>query len=317
MNEESTVAELVKQTNEARELTAAYREKYGDDIKDAAYVDGFAVYAWTQGFMDALRAKNPTLKFGITTDCAKRMASGLLIYRDVWVYRDTDVYALGRIGFLSKTFADVPTYTVYSRLIEHPRIKSDNWAKHVAKKKDLKGAVKLAITKLPPLTPLELAQKSFDTFAWSYKRVVNQAEQNLRTLMYGLVEPEARTDLAIELRALADAGYLFKTSRFRTISKTIAEASEDFTTKKNTKTNAVYVRVASNDHVVITPVEDIADRQKWSPSTYHTDKSSIPEEIVEKVSLLSMVNVESRVNGVGMRVADSLFWVELARGETA
>ena len=317
MNEETTVAELLKETTEARELTAAYREKHGDDIKDAAYTDGFAVYAWTQGFMDALRAKNPTLKFGITTECAKRNASGLLIYRDVWVYRDTDVYALGRIGFLAKTFADVPTYTVYSRLIEHPRIRSDNWARHVAKKKDLKGAVKLAIAKLPPLTPLELAQKSFDSFAWSYKRVVSQAEQNLRTLMYGLVEPEARTDLAIELRALADAGYLFKTSRFRTISKTIAEASEDFTIKKNTKTNAAYVRVASNDHVVITPIEDVVEKQTWLPSTYHTDKSSIPEEIVEKVTLLSMVNVESRVNGVGMRVADSLFWVELAHGETA
>ena len=175
MNEETTVAELLKETTEARELTAAYREKHGDDIKDAAYTDGFAVYAWTQGFMDALRAKNPTLKFGITTECAKRNASGLLIYRDVWVYRDTDVYALGRIGFLAKTFADVPTYTVYSRLIEHPRIRSDNWARHVAKKKDLKGAVKLAIAKLPPLTPLELAQKSFDSFAWSYKRVVSQA----------------------------------------------------------------------------------------------------------------------------------------------
>lgn len=315
--EETTVAELVKLTTEAREATATYREKYGDDIKDVAYVDGFAVYAWTQGFMDALRAKNPTLKFGITDDCAKRNASGLLIYRDVWVYRETDIYALGRIGFLAKTFADEPTYTVYSRLIEHKRIRKDNWSAHVAKKKDLKGAVKLAIAKLSPYTPLELAKKSFPDFAYSYKRVVNQAEQHLRTLMYSLVEPEARTDLAIELRALADAGYLFKTSRFRTISKTIAEASEDFTTKKNTKTNAVYVRVASNDHVVITPVEDITDTQKWLPSTYHTDKSSIPEEVVEKVALLSMVNVESRVDGVGKRVADSLFWVELARGEAA
>lgn len=314
--DETTVAELVKFTNEARVLTTYHIEKHGG-INEMGFMYGFGVYKQTQEFMNALQAKNPTLSFGITTECAKQLKNGLIVYRDVWVYRETDVYALGRIGVIFKDYDSAPTYTVYSRLIEHPRIKSDNWAKHVAKKKDLKGAVKLAITKLPPYTPLELAQKSFPEFAYSYKRVINQAEQHLRTLMYSLVEPEARTDLAIELRALADAGYLFKTSRFRTISKTIAEASEDFTTKKNTKTNAVYVRVASNDHVVITPVEDIADTQKWLPSTYHTDKSSIPEEIVEKVTLLSMVNVESRVNGVGKRVADSLFWVELARSETA
>jgi len=316
MMDETTVAELVKNTTEVCYRTTQHLEEKGG-INEMGFMYGFGVYKHTQEFMDALQAKNPTLKFGITDDCAKQLKNGLIVYRDVWVYRETDVYALGRIGVIYKDYDSAPTYTVYSRLVEHKRIKKDNWAAHVVKKKDLKGAVKLAITKLPPYTPLELAQKSFPDFAWSYKRVINQAEQHLRTLMYSLVEPEARTDLAVELRALADAGYLFKTSRFRTISKTIAEASEDFAAKKSTKTNAAYVRVAANDHVVITPVEDIADTQKWLPSTYHTDKSNIPEEIVEKVTLLSMVNVESRVAGVGKRVADSLFWVELARSETA
>lgn len=248
----------------------------------------------------------------------------------VYVYRPQDKYVIGRLDVERATTYDDPdrmNYMVYSRTIENKRYAEYNSAHHTRGSTDMKKAVKLAVANLRPYKPVELAHRHGSEL-WGF--VEKQADE-LRSKQTDLAREVTGSynrslgsnDFEAELRHLVRSGHSFMNPE---LGKNIAAYFQTKDLREqadNMKHDMVYLRVyVHNDQQladIATVPHDLAKTLQYKYSSqFYMDRSEqmegvpieqLGDNLIGRVSVLSMLQPEQGEPGVGYKASDDEFFV--------
>lgn len=235
-------------------------------------------------------------------------------YADVQVYIEGSDYVVGRIGFGKKygiREADKSTYMIHSRKIENEKFAEHRDQYHMTFVTDLKKALKMALTKLTPYSPKEMADLSFHTFKHNLEGARGQVKDKLINMLSPL---QGREVLLTEVRNLIAQGVSFTTPQFIEAAEQIVQAEREWEAVRHKPMHGyyVYVRMVGDEQWV--DVIDAVDMQRRHGvhDCTHTSfpVSDLPEDIQGKIAVLAMAEVGQYMQGVGRHVSTKAFWIE-------
>jgi hypothetical protein len=258
----------------------------------------------------------------------------------VYVYRPHDRFTMGRLDVKHDA---VPSdygrmeYSVYSRNIENKRYGEHNADHYTKKSTDMKKAVKHALAHLRPYKPIEAAQRhgfALRDFIskeaqdlWSAQRSIvkdfvgerafNSREYTLDKERLGVDEFEA------ELRHLVQSGHQFVNPEIGTKLRQFFETKQLRERADKTQHDMVYLRVydlAGVHTVDMATLPSKLANSLFAERVYSRflpgcqEVTGVPveqlsESVTGNVGVLSMLEPEDGVAGVGYRASDSEFFV--------
>ena len=235
-------------------------------------------------------------------------------YTDVTVYIEGSDYVVGVIGHGKKygiKEVDKSVYMIQSRKINNEKFaehRDQYWMSFVA---DHKKAVRLALSKLVPYSPKEMANITISDF----KDHIEQVRNNVRSGVHGLISPLSdRNILMREMRNLIAQNTMFVTEEFQRAAAGFIKAEEEWNEVRNKPVHGyyVYVRMVGSEQWV--DIVEATDAQKYHdvqdcPVT-SMPVSDVPEDIQGKVAVLSMGALGQYMQGVGVRTTEKSFWLE-------
>ena len=248
----------------------------------------------------------------------------------VHVYRPHDKYVLGT---LSVKHDAVPAdygrmqYSIYSRTIENKRYAEYNAERNTRSSSNMKKTVKLAVANLRPYKPVELAHRHGSEL---WKFVEKQAD-DLRSKQTDLAREVTGSynrnlgsnDFEAELRHLVRSGHRFMNTEIGGNLAAYFEAKDLSEQANNMKHDMVYLRVyVHNDQQladIATIPHDLTKALQYRYSAQHyMDKSEqmkrvpieqLGDNLIGRVSVLSMLQVEQGEPGIGYKASDDEFFV--------
>lgn len=253
-----------------------------------------------------------------------------------WVYRKNDTYALGWIGYgrwqdRSKT----ETYVVYSPYIVNNKYGHGDRTR-MSMTTSRPTAVKNAMKYLRPLMPAHIMEQSralcrdgfnamLNTVKEQMARMATDLERNLFPTYYRWSSTaEGNTSqLRNELEHLVNSGYKFldpaigeQLSKYFGVMREASDISRrdpkftfvEITPNPQAKGGATLRIVEGHDITshMWTGVWTEKD-PKMVGETYHA--ADAPEDVLQKIAVLNMVEDEHYVEGVGYRVCDRVFYL--------
>lgn len=235
-------------------------------------------------------------------------------YTDVTVYIDGSDYVVGVIGFGSDYGvkpSDKLSYMIQSRKIQNEKFAEHRDQYFMSFVTDHKKAVRLALSKLVPYSPKEMANITINDF----KDHIETVRNTVRSGFHGLVSPLTdRNILMREMRNLIAQNTMFVTEEFQRAAAGFIQAEAEWEEVRNKPVHGyyVYVRMVGDEQWV--DIVETTDAQKYR----HVDHcpvtsmvvTDVPEDIQGKVAVLSMADRGQYMQGVGMRVSDKAFWLE-------
>ena len=242
--------------------------------------------------------------------------NGHKVFREVWIYKDNERYARGRIGYGGfRVDNDVEgVYMVYDRTIKNNKYRPDRVQHHMMLTTDLKSALKHAYKYLKPYHIMEVAELDRDKFCDSLQQVVHH-KYNLAKAFF---EDKLTTDNILrELRNMIIAGHKFSPEGFHDNLVTYFSKEDDFLAakQKNTKAYYVFIRAGEDNESYADIIEatDVA-RSSYQKATYANPTTvkmeNIPVDIAGKLAVINMLEPKHYCEGVGMKISNEAFWVE-------
>lgn len=238
------------------------------------------------------------------------------VCREVWIYKDNERYARGRIGYgpfrVDNDSEDV--YMVYDRTIKNNKYRPDRRQHHMMLTSDVKSALKHAYKYLKPYHIMEVAELDRGNFCDSLQQVV----QHKFNLAKAFFEDKLKTDgILRELRNMIVAGHKFSPDSFHDNLVTYFNKQDDLIAakQKNTKAYYVFIKVGEDNesYADILEATDIA-RSSYQTATYTNPTtvkmSDIPVDIAGKLAVINMLEPKHYCEGVGMKISSEAFWVE-------
>ena len=258
----------------------------------------------------------------------------------VYVYRPHDKYVMGRLDVRHDAVpADYGRmeYSVFSRTIKNKRYAEYNADRYTKKSTDMKKAVKHALAYLRPYKPVETAQRH----GLALSNFITKEASNLWFKQRSLVKDfvgerafEGRKDVVdkerlgvdefeAELRHLVQSGHQF-------VNPEIGEKLKQFFETKQLRERAdkaqhdmVYLRVYDLAEAQLADMATLPSRlatNLFSESLYKDylegcqEVTGVPveqlsESVTGNVGVLSMLEPEDGVAGVGYRASDSEFFI--------
>ena len=258
----------------------------------------------------------------------------------VYVYRSQDKYVMGRLDVKHDAVpADYGRmeYSVYSRNIKNKRYNDYNADRYTKKSTDMKKAVKHALAYLRPYKPVEVAQRhglALSNFInkeaqdlWSAQRSIvkdfvgerafNSREYTPDKERLGVDEFEA------ELRHLVQSGHQFVNPEIGTKLRQFFETKQLRERADKAQHNMVYLRVYDLAGAQLADMATLPSRlvnNLFSEKLYKDylegcqEVTGVPveqlsESVTGNVGVLSMLEPEDGVAGVGYRASDSEFFI--------
>jgi transcription antitermination factor NusG len=238
------------------------------------------------------------------------------VYSDVHVYIEGSDYMVGRIGYGKKyglNEVDAPVYMVQSRKISNDKFGEHRDQYYLSFAKDFKKALKVALSKLTPYSPREMAHINFTAF----KNNVSEVRQRSLGKLNNILSPiQDRNVLLMEMRNLISANVHFATPQFIEAAEQITQADKDWEEMKRKPFNAyyVYVRMVGGEQWVdVVDVPDVYNRNSHSVETCPITSMNIndlPDDIKGKLAVLTIATNDQYMEQMGRRVSDKSFWVE-------
>jgi hypothetical protein len=237
----------------------------------------------------------------------------------VYVHMPNDPYILGWIGygdFQTTVSADQKSYTVYSKNIMNMKYADYNDQYYMAMSVNLSTAVRNAKKYLRPLTTKDMAIEEYDTMIKLSEKSKDKAELLRTNALMDLLRQSVsgKTNALVEyMRALVSVGHEFTDKELEGTLLNYFKAEEEANVLKKKKVKTLFVRIYEKyGKQVFDVVSVIKNPQRWghiadSLTTY--DKDKVPEDIMGKVSVLSMVDNGHWVDDVGYRVDATMFHV--------
>ena len=238
------------------------------------------------------------------------------VYSDVHVYIEGSDYIVGRVGYGKRygiNESDTPMYMVHSRKINNEKFGDHREQYYMSFAKDFKKALKVALSKLTPYSPREMATNNFLNFKADIQQVRSASQGKLNNILSPLQD---RNVLLMEMRNLMTANVQFATPQFIEAAAQITQADKDWEEMKRKPFNAyyVYVRMVGDEQWVdVVDVPDVNNRTSNSVETCPITSMNIndlPEDIKGKLAVLTIASHEQYMEQVGRRVSDKSFWVE-------
>ena len=235
-------------------------------------------------------------------------------YTDVTVYIEGSDYVVGVIGHGKKygiKEVDKSVYMINSRKIANDKFASHRDQYYMSFVSDHKKAVRLALSKLVPYSPKEMANISIHDF----KDHIESVRNNVRSGVSNLISPLSdRNILMREMRNLIAQNTMFVTEEFQRAAAGFIKAEEEWNEVRNKPVHGyyVYVRMVGSEQWV--DIVEATDAQKYH-SVEHCPVTSmpvsdVPEDIQGKVAVLSMGQIGQYMQGVGVRTTEKSFWLE-------
>jgi hypothetical protein len=243
-----------------------------------------------------------------------------------YVYRKGDTHALGKIGFgdMLKNARGDNQYGVSSRRIENKKYRDDSEHYYIAASKTLKVAVTTACTNLVPFSVQEAMYASRTQFQnksgeelQRVSKVVDESyEKAVRDNSFGVREA-LNSRLMKELRVLVESEYNFTDPSLAGELKDMFAAQAAYNELSTIQKKPLYfVKITESFGQTVGQVALV----DWSKYRYsrefdaggtlmHAPVEHLPQFILGGVAVLSMVEPNQYVAGVGMRVDDRQFFI--------
>ena len=234
--------------------------------------------------------------------------------QELYAYMDGHTYATMKIGYTdysTKGNGD-HKYMVYARMIKNEKFREDSDQYHMATAEGIERAIKNVKKYMRPYSPIECASMSFDSVRNKFSSVVQGVSSELYHARSHVLESG---HIRNELFHMLDVGYEFLSEEFRDKIATWREKYNEDQVSRGRALHVYYVNVRIHREEMVCDVIEVLDANKrlrmdtTAPvMTYKMDE--LPEDIAGNLAALSMVDDDHYVDGVGLRVDSSTFWVQ-------
>lgn len=233
-----------------------------------------------------------------------------------WVYMPEDHLAMGAIGFAntSQNGRGGNTYNVHARNIVNGKYSTGSKQHNMLMSSNLSVAVKNAKKFLRRLSPTELVQHTHS----HVRDAINQMRTTARevimreeVMLFGSsLHAREKSPILKEIRHLVDAGHTFlDTSMFERLSRYFALCDEHKESQQ--PYDMLFVSITQSggkQRFDVVPVDQAENHwpRMSDPQTLYDD---VPEYLLGRLAVLSMVEVGTFVPGVGFKHTEGLFYV--------
>jgi hypothetical protein len=187
------------------------------------------------------------------------------------------------------------TYEVRSRLINNEKYAAHNDDYFSRTTNDPKKVSKFLKDYFKPFTPTEIAQKSVRKFESHDDEWRDEFRWKLRDVV--AIEP---TELFAEVQHLVSLGVEFNSDKFKRI---VTEGMPMFTEHMRRKNES-----RKTTHVFINPDDSIQASYGDITNTYQI-MEEMPEHMQQQVAMLRMVEADTFIAEVGMKVSANTYWI--------
>ena len=308
-----TVAKIEKHTQEFINRTANQVTTVNPDDPKPVLVDGIPLTPKCAAMVAEVKAFMPNTKIGLQGSGGDydMNENGM---RSVMVYREGDVYALGRVGFRDVAINGYKYhYFVHSRKIINQKAHCSRWQYNAKTSEDLKRMVKVAKQCLIPYTPTEMADLSIEEFAGVFSRDRRQTHVRTRQTFRDMVLGDENMVIE-ELRALFNSGHNFVKPAF---AEKVAKyfAAEDAYKEHQAKRLDAYFMDIGPETTTVVEYDNLISEEGYIHSTKPRNTTTvrtedIPFDLQLKLSSLQVAEPMHYVEDLGMRVGDRTFWVQ-------
>ena len=229
----------------------------------------------------------------------------------IWAYFPGDTYALVRMAYEPDS-----AYHIKARTVANAKYATHNSQHHMVTTTNLAKAVNHVKTYLRPYTTDEMAKISYGDFrsaATDHKSKTGVAVCSTKS------DVTNHNGFVAELENLLMSDYTFINRELRDNCVAYVNAVREEKAQQQGRINGAYVHVRM---VGEQQVFDVIRTQKcvtemYSLQRYHTDKietytsDTLPESIVSKLAVLSMLECGEYLADTGMKDSDVTFWVQL------
>ena len=245
---------------------------------------------------------------------------------EAWVYREGDTFCMGYISRkdMTDTGSADATFNVFSPNIQNNKY-SYGSRQRMASSTNVSKAVKNAIKYLRPLSMRQVVDMTQSAVKDKARDIVNDAENKVKQATSDLRDrlfsthgvDMGKNRLQRELEHLCNSGYEFVDvelgENLRTAFANLSELAQSRETNSHVYTivdafknpaGEWRYRVAEN-----VELHWYAPEIRPDSITMYTQED-IPEDIQRKVSVLSMVQDDQYVEGVGYRAASTLYYIK-------
>ena len=303
---------IERHTNRVSTQTEETTQLFNTNTK---MIDGLCLSKKLATFCEAILKVNRHVKFGVAKTIKGEFISGtnMQALAEVWVYMPEHEYAMMRVGYADYAVKGSETkFGVYSRLLQNNKYDSQRDQYNMVTSDDLDRIMKTVKKVMRPYAPHEIADVVFEQYQNKVHNNVWTATSEMRDAKDGVL---GLNDLRNELFALYDLGYEFASEVLKDkIGKWKAAVSE-MNEAENKKRDAYFVSVVLRGEELLCNVMTVDNVRKMHKVnekniTQTFKMEDLPEDIAEKVATLGMVDKGHYVEGVGMKVSDTTFWVD-------
>lgn len=281
-------------------------------------INGIPMHPEAKVFAERMAREFRGCTFGVTNHCKKTYYQGRYVYNELWLMMPGQAFALGRIGYADYTnhSTGAYSYSVYSRTINNEKYRdgSDNFYR--AMSSDIERAVKNAKKHLRMYSPVEFAQMTAREFTCDIEDGTHKVQSAYNKARH---EVQASADLYREIKHLMESGYKFLSAEFTTLAASWMDTFKAWLDEQARIIPACFVHVSvvrDEQTFEVVEIEDAKGKlgnyaQVWADTKPKRYKSEdLPEDIMGKLSVLSLLEVGQYTGGVGKRVGETMFWVE-------
>jgi hypothetical protein len=238
---------------------------------------------------------------------------------EFFVYMDDFPFDMGRISWCDNAVGQSGenTYAVYSRKIQNAKYATHRDQHFMIMSKDIGKAVKNATKYLIPYTTRELAQAFYEPLHEKVSKVFEEVKGKMHNGARDIVNN--RMAILQEVAFLKKQGVEFTTPEFRGLADNVEQLIADYNEQDKRQISALFVRfkqVGDDTYVDVQEVMNVREI-RWDVKMNTTGSLSttyplneLPQDIAEQVSVLSILENDSYVSNVGMKIDETTFWVE-------
>ena len=187
-------------------------------------------------------------------------------------------------------------YCVESKKIENEKYACHSDGYNIRQSKDLKKALKVAMTYLKPLAYDDVLDNCRDQLSRGVEHLRSPAREKLHERL-----SVQRSDMAQEVAHMIASGYVPSTKAFKDAVDLIAQEGAELRRMQDYKPRACFVWVKPNSL-----------SYRFTDETQVTECTSmddVPEFVRNKLAVLQIAKNGDAIADVGMRVSDITYWV--------
>ena len=255
-----------------------------------------------QNYAKELLSTNPSLKF------ARKRSN------ELWVYLDNDPYVLGYIGYGDYLVhvTGEHKYMVASRNIENEKYATYNDQHSMYTSVNLKTILTKARKAMRPINPIDIATMESRNIRDKFLREVSDKGNDVYNTWSKVFD---KSLVEAEFRNMIKNGYEFVNKQYRSMVQELLDKIDIARSAKMEKLHVHFVRAYDKygDGELHFEIIDINDLHRGSGNVVkeivRCRESEVPEDILGKISVLNITDVDEYVKDVGYNTGDGMFYV--------